>query len=253
MSNNSGMLDYFSVLVIGDNPDDIMLKFDSMVDVKEPYLLYKYSDINNIRKNRIRIYEELLKKTVDPKTSNTIKEKIDNLKKTSDIDYYCELGELYQYDNDRNIVSIENPNSHWLTCEKGGRIFSDYLKDFNDNGLTSASKKDIDWSLIHLRQDRVNLYNRTWELCVDGKKPATDKEVNIVNNMKQFKSFFSNYGNKNTYSKVSTSFWTYAVVINGEWLDMENESEFDWIMNYYDKFIKNENKNTLITIYECTK
>ena len=43
---NKGTLDYFSVLVIGQNPDEQILKFDMMEDVKNPYIIYNYSDLN---------------------------------------------------------------------------------------------------------------------------------------------------------------------------------------------------------------
>ena len=32
----------FSVLVIGDNPDEQMMSFDIGQDLEEPYILYKY-------------------------------------------------------------------------------------------------------------------------------------------------------------------------------------------------------------------
>ena len=45
--------------------------------------------------------------------------------------------------------------------------------------------------------------------------------------------------NKDEYVKVSSSFWSYAVIDNNKmWFDMENVDEFDWIINFYDKFIK---------------
>lgn len=252
-NNNSGMLDYFSVLVIGDNPDNEISKYDLTMDSDKPYIIYEYSDINKLRTNRMSIYNELIKTTNDVKMITAINEKINELKSMSDIDYYQELGELYSYDENMNIISNENPKGKWITCEKGGRIFSNYIKDFNGNGIQSGRKIDIDWELTNTNSDKVNTYKRTWELCIENSKPVNDKEENILKNMKNFKAYFSNFKDKNEYIKVNTSFWTYAVIYNGEWIDMENTHEFVWVTNFYDMFIKPLPHDTLLTIYECTK
>lgn len=254
MNKNSGMLDYFSVIVIGDNPDVEIDKYDSMRDESKPYIIYNYSDIHKIRIERIKFYTEFMKHTEDLKVINGIKKQLDLLKSLSDIEYYSQLGELYSYDSDKNIISTENPLGKWITCERGGKIFSNYLKDFNDNGVVSAKKSEIDWSLVHLREDKVNVYNRTWELCVEHKQQETDKDRQIVKNMMNYKPYFKNFSNKNEYIKMSSSFWAYAIIDNNKmWFDMENVNEFDWIVNFYDRFIKDLAPDTLITIYECTK
>lgn len=254
INKNSGMLDYFSVIVIGDNPDSEIEKYDSMRDVSKPYIIYKYSDIHKIRLERIKFYSEFMKNTKDLNIINGIKKQLNSLNSMSDIEYYSQLGELHSYDLDKNIISTENPFGKWITCDKGGRIFSNYLKDFNDNGINCAKECDIDWSLIHLREDKVNIYNRTWDLCVNKINPETDKDKEILKNMRKYDSYFKNFLNKDEYVKVSSSFWSYAVIDNNKmWFDMENVDEFDWIINFYDKFIKDLDPNTLITIYECTK
>jgi hypothetical protein len=37
------------------------------------------------------------------------------------------------------------------------------------------------------------------------------------------------------------------------WSDMEYRDEFDWTVNFYERFVEEMSPNTLITIYECTK
>lgn len=254
MNKNSGMLDYFSVLVIGDNPDNEILKYNSMEDVETPYIIYSYSDIHKIRKDRIKFYKEFLKNTSDTKTINSVKTQLEHLNSMTDLEYYIYLGELYSYDSDKNIISNENPIGKWITCEKGGKIFLNYLKDFNDNGVVSAKKSEIDWNLIHMREDKVNIYNRTWDLCVEKVEPVTDKDKAIISNMRKFNSYFSNFKNKDEYIKMNCSFWTYAVIDkNNMWVDMESRDEIDWTINFYDRFIKDLTSDTLVTIYECTK
>lgn len=104
-----------------------------------------------------------------------------------------------------------------------------------------------------MRDDRVNLYNRTWELCVENVTPETDKDKNIVKNMTLYGPYFKNFSNKLDYVKMMCSFWTYGVVNKDGWVDMESRDEFDWTVNFYDRFIKNLSPDTKITIYECTK
>lgn len=253
MNKNSGMLDYFSVLVIGDNPDEQILRYDSMADVDKPYVVYQYSDLNNIRVNRIKFYNEFLNETTDSKIKSSILTELERLNSMSDLEYYISLGELYAYDDDRNIISTENPNAKWITCDKGGRIFSNYLKDSNDNGVVSDKKSNIDWSLTHMRSDKVNVYNRTWELCVEKKEPNNEFDRKILGNMGRIKNYFSLFSNKDEYIKTSCSFWCYAVIINGIWVDMEFKRENDWIIGFYDLFLKPLDSDTLITIYECTR
>jgi len=253
LNKNSGILDYFSVLVIGNNPDDEILKYDIMDDVSKPYIIYSYSDVNKIRKDRIKFYEEFKKNTNDQKIINGINEQLDNLNSMSDSEYYTSLGELYSYDSDKNIISTENQMGKWITCDKGGRIFSNYLKNFNDNGVVSVQKKDIDWKLTHMKSDRVNLYNRTWDLCVNKTPPENEKDKVILHNMRNYSSYFSNFKDKQQYVEMNCSFWTYAVIYKGFWIDMENRNEMDWIIDFYNEYIKPLPDDTLLTIYECTK
>lgn len=252
-NSKNGMLDYFSLLVIGENPDDVVYKYDLMSDVDKPYILYKYSDITLLRNKKINIYKGLLNKIINPIERNAIDNKIKDLESMSDEDYYKSLSELNSFDSNGNIISIENPYGKWLTCEKGGKIFSRYLKDFNDNGVISTNKNQIDWSLTHMRSDKVNTYNRTWDLCVNFIKSESEKDDTIFKNMSKYKNYFESFKDKEEYVKMGCSFWTYAIIINGTWVDMEDKSEYVWICNFYDTFIKNLSDDTLITIYECTK
>lgn len=247
-----GTLDYFSVLVIGDEPDEQIAKFDSMTDVSKPYILYNYSDMNKLRSNKLKIYEELLKRFNNGREKESINKRIDELKELTDQEYYQQLGELNSFDEYNNIVSTENPDGKWLTCEKGGRIFSKYMLDYNGNGLVSAKKEEFDWPLFHMNQQRVDLYSRTWDLCIDNANPETDKDSTILKNMSPYKSTLKTFKDKEDYVKISCSFWTYAIVVNGVWCDMYGKDNNTWICDFYDKFIKPLPNDKLITIYECT-
>jgi hypothetical protein len=244
---------YYSLLVIGNNPNDQVLKFDITEDTENPYVIYKYSERNQLRKNKIKIYDALLREESRTTYKKAIADRIDKLSNMSDDEYYFELGEVYSYDVDNNIITSENPNGKWITCERGGHIFSNYIKDFNDNGVISAIKKNIDWTLTHMRQDNVNIYNKTWDLCINSLKPETDYDINIFKNMNPYKDYIKSFNTKEAYTKMSCSFWTYAVIINGVWVDMDDKNEYDWISNFYNNFIIPVSDNDLLTIYEYTK
>jgi len=250
---NNYTLDFFSVLVIGDNPEKQMANFDVNNDLKDFYVLYKFNDMGKIRKNKISCYEELLKQQFNKNDKESIEKELHRLKSLSDEEYYQYLGELYTYDSDKNIISNENPNGKWLTSEIGGKIFSNFLKDFNDNGISTCKKSDVCWDLTHRRIDKVNLYSRTWDLCVDNKNPESDRDYRILNNMKLYSSYFKTFKDKNEYVDMSTSFWTYAIIQDGIWKDMEFENEKDWCINFYNNYVDGINADTKITIFECTR
>lgn len=251
MNNNKA--DFFSVLVIGDNPDEIIANFNEELELEEPYMLYQYKDRHIYRKKKIDIYKKLVKTVDDKNMVNMIIDKINELKSMSDEQYYLSLGELHMFDNDKNILTTENPNGKWVTCERGGRFFINKLVMLDGEYTTSTQVKNIDWEKIHFNYEEIKLFGRTWDLCVSKIKPENVGDENIISNMKQFPGYFDNYKNKEHYIKYSTSFFTNAIIINGEWFDMENVDYSDWILNFYDKWIKNLDKNTLITIYECIK
>ena len=196
---NKGTHDYFSVLVIGENPDDIISEFDEMNDSDKPYILYSYSDKNKLRKTKIEIYKELLKTITDSATRNITVDKIKELKNTTDDVYYASLGELDQFDEDNNIITRENPNSEWLTCDLGGRIYNDKLKTVDGSPISSVIKKDVGWNLIHMPKDSVSLYENTWDLCNDIKKPETPGDINIIKNMSVYKDYFTQFKDSDKY------------------------------------------------------
>lgn len=244
---------YFSVLVIGENPDELISKYDLMSDVETPYIIYHYSDKYKIRKNKIKIYEELLKSNLSLKDQNSIKTKIEELKATTDDEYYNELSEKYYLDSDMNIIDTENPDGKWITCDKGGRVYSSYIKDLNGNNVVSTTVGSVDWSSIHMNKDKVDIYNRTWDLCVEKIQPETDKDLNILKNMSKYGQYFTQFKNKEEYTIFSCSFFTNAVILNDKWYDMDSFDNKIWVSQFYNNFILPLPDKTKITIYECTK
>jgi len=250
---NNKQFDYFSVLVIGINPEEQISKYDEMSDAKEPYILYQYKDMGKLRKLQIEIYKGYLKSIKDLQSKNILIDKINDLKSISDENYYLRLSDYYQFDINKNIISNDNPDGKWLTCEVGGRMYSEKLINLDNIYVTSGKKTDINWSVIHLNPGIVNKYKRAWELCNENSPITTPEDFKILENMKGFVNYFEHFTDKNQYIKYNSSFFTNAIIVNGKWLDMENSSYVDWVINYYDNFISGLKPNDLITIFECTK
>ena len=243
--------DFFSVLVIGDKPDEQIAKFDENIDV-EPYILYHYKDRAKYKKLQIEVYKKYLKTTKILRDKNVLIDKINSLKKMGDDDFYSSLSEIYYLDNNKNIISTDNPLGRWTTCEQNGEIYSKKLINKNGDFITSAIKSDIDWNVLHNYQAEVDKYSRTWELCVENQQPETTNDINIVKNMQNIVGYFEKFEDATQYIKYNTSFFTNAVVVDGAWLDMGDYDPFEWVINFYDKFIKNTSNNMLLTIYEYT-
>jgi len=49
---------HFTAVVVGENPEEIMKKYDSNVKV-EPYALYKFSEVKKYKENTLRAYRNV--------------------------------------------------------------------------------------------------------------------------------------------------------------------------------------------------
>lgn len=116
-----------------------------------------------------------------------------------------------------------------------------------------ARKSDVDWPKIHLNGGHI--YERAWEMVMEGSKPEDDYEKQIYENMKDKTAYFEKFENKENYVISSTAFWGYAFLseITG-WQEASSmDDQFTWMRNFYDVFIKNLPDDTLLTIYECVR
>lgn len=241
----------FSVLVIGDLPEEQMSKFDDNKDV-EPYILYRYKDSEKLKKIQIDVYNKYLKSTKDLKSRNILIDKINSLKKMNSDEFFQMIGQYYYFDKDKNIISTNNPLGRWVTCEKNGELFSKKLLNLSGEYVSSEIKQNIDWDKIHKQQQDADKYNRTWELCVEKLEPENTNDINIIKNMENFIGYFESFKNCQQYIDYNTSFFTNAIVINGIWFDMSDCDPFNWVINYYNNYIKNLDGDKLLTIFECT-
>lgn len=248
-----------TVLVIGDEPDEIIKKYSLNTKV-EPYLLLKKADIAKYKSNKILLLKETIKSGIlNEEQKKLTNEYIKAIEEMSDLDYYLSITENCEYDKNGDAYSTNNPNAFYCNerspqsiFEKTGQEtgFCNPFKLKDDYISYSAEMSDIDWSLNH--KNNEDIYRIAWRLVVNNEEPKNEKEELIKNNMKNRKSYFSNFANEEEYVIYNTSFWTYGVATENtyEEIGMYGIDNKTWIISYYDKYIKNLPQDTLLTIYE---
>lgn len=239
---------HFTVIVAGDDPEKLMNYYDYNMKI-EPLVLYKLKDASKLKDECIKIYEKLYVKL---NKNLIIKEKIDSLKKMTPQEYFDELTINLEHDTKTgDAFTTINPNGKWKSYQLAKHIGIPFkLKNTNEE-VYQALKKEINWDIMHLYNSK--LYETTWDMVINNKKPSNEEEEMIYNNMKERKLYFYNFGDKKNYVIVNSSFWAYAFLSEKTgWVEMdENTLQFDWIKNYYYKYITPLDDNSKLTIYEC--
>ena len=243
---------HFTAIVIGENPDEIMKKYDLSTKV-EPYVVYKLSDIHRYKENTLKAYQHLANSDVMPETiRDEYKVKAEELEKMDDIDFYSKLTEDFELDAETGDAMCDiNPNGHYNICRLGKNLAMPLINK-KDQEVFQARKCDIAWNKIHLANQEV--YKIAWEMVMGDRKPSNEEEEVIYENMKNRTEYFKYYGDIDTYVASNTAFWGYAFVTENEWIELtDNISQIKWVTEFYDNFIKNLPEETLISVYECIR
>lgn len=241
---------HFTTIVVGENPEEIMKKYDSANKV-EPYVVYEFSKIKQYRENYIKCYEGLCK---EPYFSEDLKneyiEKLNHCREISDIDFYAELTDDFDIDPETgNAMCDLNPNGKYNWCRIGKNLAMPLI---NLNGIETFKerKNNIKWDEIHLAKQ--DIYIATWEIVMEGRKPITKEEKTIYENMKNRTEYFKRFKNKENYVSSNTAFWGYVFVDESGWYELkDSDDQFEWMNNFYDRFIKDLPENSLISVFEC--
>lgn len=246
---------HFVCIVAGDNPEELMKQYDKNIpDI--PYVVYKYKDVDKIKKTYIDIYKQMLLEATFAGEKQNIQDIINDINELSNDEFFerlCEEDDNYWFDDKTgDIMSDENKNGKWSSY-KLGKSFSIPFLTKDGKEVFQALKKDIDWGKIHLSGVRV--YERVWEMCMENSKPKDDHEKVLFENMKDKITYLEKFENKENYITSNTAFWGYAFLseFNG-WIDASTtKDQFGWMSNFYNVFIKNLPDETILTIYECKK
>ena len=161
-------------------------------------------------------------------------------------------------------IGIENPAT-------GGTVNSvdalaDYYKGMRDQRMaagqgTAQDMKDV--VLEAIQEERAKnaptsgsgeVERQIAEMVMEGSEPQNDNETQIYENMKARTAYFEKFGSKENYVLVNTAFWGYAFVSENGWIELEDDmDQFEWVKNFYIRFIEPLPDDTLLTIYECNK
>lgn len=253
-----------TVLVIGNNHEDIIKKYSQDTKVEE-YVVAKYDDKDKLRKNILHELEKIMScknKNTDEQYLKIINSKYLEIKEMSDFEYFMEATKGCHYDEETgDALSCINPNAHYKyeKCyqklllkygDDGEGTFSNpfYLKDGTKS--YSAPKGEIDWKRMHLYN--TSLYEAAWDIVVNKKNPQTDEEKIIQKNMSNKTKYFSNFRDKDEYVKYSCSFWCYGVATDSFYKELDdNTKSQDWINSFYENYIVPLSDDTILTIYEA--
>lgn len=250
-----------TVLVVGDNHQDIIKKYSADTKV-EPYVKYRFSDVDNILNKYKLVLKELLNENIinlTPSQQDECKQLYLKLNSISKEDFYKELTKDYTIDaNTNDAISDINPNAFY----QNEKCYQEKLEKTDEESVFSnpfilkdgskayiAHYNDIDWDKMHLYN--TDIYRRVWELCVNEDEPKDDVEKQIKETMQMRTNYFNSFNNCEEYVAHSCSFWTYGIATEEYYKELDNEtSDKLWVSNFYNNFIKPIKDNPLLSIYE---
>ena len=198
---------HFNVVVVGDNHEELMAQYDSSKSV-EPRLAFEFSKVEDYRKKKIKTYEALLKSIPDKESEEYkyLSEELNDIREMDDVDFFIDLtsDDAYEIDEEGNAYLVKNIDGKFDTYHIA-KHFAVPFKLKNGEEAFSAKKRDIDWKQVHLANEKP--FEIAWDTVVEHKKPETDEEKLIYNNMKERSYYFSLFGNRENYIKSNTAFW----------------------------------------------
>ena len=260
-----------TLLVIGDNPDEIAAKYSMDIKVK-PYLKYRLDDKDKLYEARKRFLAECYRKADEDWNSATTDEDREAKSKLrarwhmayttfnnlDSFEYYQVITKGCWYDDNGDAWTDENPNAHYKYQKcYDYRIKADQTDEapFSNPFILKDGTKaytarvdEIDWDRVHMAN--TELYYSAWKVCVEGKEPETDEERMIQNSFSNRKEYFSNFKDADQYVAHSCAFWTYGVATADEYISGDREDSVKWTTGFYDRFIKQLDGETVLSIYE---
>jgi len=251
-------MSHYAVLVIGDNVEEQLEKYDEQLEMPE-YVRYTKEELIANEKKEIEEYKNgrYAEYLADPiKYAEGCNNNEGHLKYISedfpkklemnDEEIYAEAIKYYEEEElgpNGEVYSTYNPDSKWDWYEVGGRYagrivvkegveidepnFSwGWREEDKDKVVAEGVKtdsayiKDVDFSKMHRTEEDYNEALRYWELVVEGDKPKNkEEEEQIKFTWYKPEYYVERYKNKETYAKCQSSFAMWAVVKDGVWYE----------------------------------
>ena len=244
---------FYSLMVVGDNPDEMIKKYDSKLKV-EPYIKYHYNDAGKLKKKAIKLMQDVVDNSDKVSLTNImidyLKDRIKNLKGMSDFEYYSSLTNEMEINENGDAITTENPDGKYNTCRIGKNLCIP-LKLKNGSEAFTARAKDVDWAKMHMVN--TDSYKVVWELFHGERKPQNEQEETIYDNIKNQKKYFDGFNDVDDYINYSCSYWNYAYLDSKGWIDASDYKNYDWITSFYKKFVSKLKDDDIVTIYECSR
>lgn len=244
---------FYSLMVVGDNPDEMIKKYDSKLKV-EPYIKYHYDDAGKLKKKAIKLMQDVVDNSDKVSLTNImidyLKDRIKNLKGMSDFEYYSSLTNEMEINENGDAITTENPDGKYNTCRIGKNLCIP-LKLKNGSEAFTARAKDVDWAKMHMVN--TDTYKVVWELFHGERKPQNEQEETIYDNIKNQKKYFNGFNDVDDYINYSCSYWNYAYLDSKGWVDASDYKNYDWITSFYKKFVSKLKDDDIVTIYECSR
>lgn len=252
--NNKSKL--FNVLVVGENPEQIIGKYDSNTRA-EARRIYEYAKAEEYKRNYLNSLRNILASYKDgdgPINPEILQEEISDIESMSAQDYYFEMVAEPGIELDEvtcDAYSTDNPDGKFISHRIAGYFALPLiLKDGRE--VYTALKGEVDWDKVHLANQHP--YEVAWDTVVEGKTPNGPEEHNIYENMKNRTHYFTNFESRAHYIAASTAFWEYAYVDENGWVELDGKQpQFDWVINFFDRFVKPLPDDARLTIYECAR
>ena len=251
---NKDDFQHFVCIVASEKPFELLEKYKKGKR-GEKHIVYRFKDREQIKAKFVKFYEEMSKADA---YSEKVREYYGDVSKeiaAMDVNEFfegmCEDNGFLMDEETGDAYTYENPDGKFRGVELG-KFFSLPFKLKDGTLAYQARKGDVDWSLMHLSGSHV--YEVVWELVMEGRKPVDDEETRLYENMKNRKYYFEKFGTKERYVLFNTAFWGYAFLSDSQpWVQLEDDmDQFDWVRDYYVKYIEPLPDDTLLTVMECT-
>ena len=248
---------FFTVMVVGDDPESLMSKYDKALKVK-PYIKYKYMDADKLRNNAIKLLSNVIEHydmfAMSEYQRDYFKERLKAINGMSSFEYYRTITDGMFYDDDGNALCETNPDGKWDKYNIG-KNFSYPLILKTGKETYQALSKDIDWDSMHMNTDRVKLFEIIWALVIDGDEPIDETEEMLKKNWADKKNYLSNFANVDQFVAHNCAYWNYAYLDKNGWVDVDSDksNEMEWVSKFFERFIEPLEENDKITIYEFSR
>lgn len=243
---------HFVTIVAGENPEELIKQYSK--DNAKTVTIYR-ADAGLLKSRHIEIAKAYMETASNELEQLQLEDIIETLEEQTVSEFwedYKEEQNILAEDDEGNILVVDDSDVKCTSYNIGKNLSTPFI--LNDGRIAfQAHDEEINWERNHLYDK--SYYERVWELVMDNAEPANENETKIKRTMGNQTEYFRFFGDKETYAIHSSAFWGYAFLSEETgWVELTPEKgQIEWVMGYYDTFIKPLPKNTLLTIYECRK